>query len=157
VGSHYAGTETELRALNAYIKLARAADSVNARTTRHLAGAGLTASQFGVLEALHHLGPLAQSRLAAKHLMSRGNMTTVVENLEKRGLVRRERDARDRRGVTVRLLPAGEALLLQVLARHVAGIVADLSVLTPDEQDELGRLCRKLGKQDREPDGGTPR
>jgi MarR family 2-MHQ and catechol resistance regulon transcriptional repressor len=47
------------------------------------------------------------------------------------------------------LTPAGQRLVKQVLPRHVANIVAQLSVLTAAEQDELGRLCRKLGLQER--------
>ncbi len=146
MGTHYSGTEEEVRALNAYIKLMRAANSVSARATRHLAKAGITPSQFGVLEALYHLGSLLPSQLAQKHLMSRGNITTVLDNLEKRGLVRRERDNRDRRVIFVHLTDEGRALLQEILPAHVAAIVAQMKSLTPGEQEEIGRLCRRLGK-----------
>lgn len=149
MGTHYDGTEEEVRALNAYIKLMRAAESVSARATQHLAKAGTTPSQFGVLEALYHLGPLLPSQLARKHLMSRGNITTVVDNLEKRGLVRRERDSQDRRVIFVHLTDEGRALLQEILPAHVAAIVAQMNGLTPGEQEEIGRLCRRLGKPER--------
>ena len=58
MSTHCRGSKKEIRALDAYIKLMRAAESVTDRTSRHLAAAGLTISQFGVLEALLHLGPL---------------------------------------------------------------------------------------------------
>ena len=75
---------------------------------RPLAEAGLTESQFGVLEALLHLGPLHQRELAEKILRTNGNVTLVVDHLEKRGLVRRERGSADRRYIKVHLTDAGE-------------------------------------------------
>lgn len=146
--THYRGTATETRALNAFIKLMRAADSVGRRLLGQLEMAGLTEGQFGVLEALLHLGPLNQKELGAKLLRSGGNMTMVIDNLEKRGLVRRERDTEDRRVVIVHLTDAGRRAISKVFPKHVDRIVAELSVLSASEQDELGRLCKKLGKRD---------
>ena len=78
-------------------------------------------------------------------------MTTVVDNLERRGLVRRERNLRDRRVVTVSLTDTGRQLISEVLPQHIQAIVEEMSVLTPEEQETLSRLCRKLGKQERQP------
>jgi MarR family 2-MHQ and catechol resistance regulon transcriptional repressor len=149
MGTHYRGTKDEVRALNAFIKLVRAADSVGARLKDSPAEAGLTDGQFGALEALYHLGPLHQRELGAKLLRSGGNVTMVVDNLEKCGLVRRERGVEDRRFVTVHLTDAGRRLIARLFPRHAARVTAEMSVLTPAEQDELGRLCRKLGKGER--------
>jgi MarR family 2-MHQ and catechol resistance regulon transcriptional repressor len=145
--TQYAGTLDAKRALNAYIALMRASDSVSARVHRHLAAAGLSISQFGVLEILHHLGPLSPRDLCSKLLRSSGNVTLILDNLEKRDLIRRERDQRDRRMVTIHLTEAGQALIAEVFPRQVDAIQTDLSVLNPAEQDELRRLCRKLGLQ----------
>jgi MarR family transcriptional regulator, 2-MHQ and catechol-resistance regulon repressor len=106
---------------------------------------GLTESQLGVLEALHHLGPLTQSQLCRRILRSGSNVTTVVDNLERNGLVRRERDPDDRRVQVVHLTPQGAALIERALPGHVERIAEALAALTADEQRELGRLCRKLG------------
>ncbi len=143
--THYQGKPDEIRALNAFIKLARAAGSVLARTGRPLAATGLTASQFGVLETLLHLGPLHQCDLARKHLQSGGNITMIVDNLERAGFVRRERLAADRRYVRVLLTEAGRARIEEIFPAQVRHIQAAMSVLSPAEQEELGRLCRKLG------------
>jgi MarR family transcriptional regulator, 2-MHQ and catechol-resistance regulon repressor len=143
----YRGTAEQERALNAYIKLQRAAETVLARTTAHLSDYGLTVSQFGVLEALHHLGTLSQRDLAEKLLKSTGNISIVLRHLQQRGLVARERDPVDNRYMQVCITPAGEALLGGMFLGHVDGIVAEMSALTPSEQDELGRLCRKLGRR----------
>ncbi|HZY88019.1 MAG TPA: MarR family transcriptional regulator [Gemmataceae bacterium] len=149
MATRYRGTTAEVRALNAYLKLLRAAGSTSARLNGLLADAGVTESQFAVLDALYHLGAMHQCQLAEKLQRTGGNITLVVDNLEKRGLVRRQREAEDRRFITVHLTPAGQRLVTQVLPRHVANIVAQLAVLTAAEQDELGRLCRKLGLQQR--------
>jgi len=106
---------------------------------------GLTVSQFGALEALLHLGPMSQRDLGTKLLKSSGNITMVVDNLEKRDLVERRREGNDRRVVTVHLTPKGRQLIVEVFPRHATLISDELEILTPEEQETLGRLCRKLG------------
>jgi MarR family transcriptional regulator, 2-MHQ and catechol-resistance regulon repressor len=133
------------RALNTYTKLMRAAESVTSRVGRSMLAADLTISQFGVLEALLHKGPLCQRDIAAKILKSTGNITMVIDNLERRGLVRRERDSQDRRYLTVYLTDAGTALVTRVFAGVESAIVTELAVLSKDEQGLLGALCKKLG------------
>ena len=147
--THYKGSEKERRALDVFIKLFRAADSVSGRTDSPIIAAGLTPSQFGVLETLYHLGPLMVSQLADKHLKSRNNFTVVVDNLEKQGLVRRERSDKDRRAVWVHLTEAGQERIGQVIPDHVRAVVQDMEVLTAEEQEQLGTLLRRLGRQEK--------
>ena len=149
MGTHYDGSKRERRALDAYIKLRRAAESLSTRLSAVFSKAGLTESQFGVLEALHHLGPLCQAELAKKILRSGGNMTMVIDKLEKRELVRRERDTHDRRFTTIHLTGEGAKLIASILPEHVALIVEELSTLSANEQDELGRLCKLAGLGER--------
>lgn len=144
--THYAGSQTERLALDTLIKLMRASGTVSARLLAPLQKEhGITESQLGVLEALLHLGPMTQSRLCGKLLKSGSNLTTVLDNLERDGLVRRERDAADRRVQVVHLTDKGTSLITEVLPVHVQRVEDALSVLTEEEQRELGRLCRKLG------------
>jgi MarR family 2-MHQ and catechol resistance regulon transcriptional repressor len=144
--THYRGTREEVLALNTFIKLTRAAESLLARLHRCGTQGDLTPSQFGVLESLYHLGPMSHSEIATKLLKSSGNITLIIDNLERQGLVQRERDADDRRLVTVSLTAQGRDLIGSVLPGHVAAIVREMSALTADEQATLGHLCRKLGK-----------
>jgi MarR family 2-MHQ and catechol resistance regulon transcriptional repressor len=146
--THYDGTQEEKRALDAYIKLQRAAETVVTRTTTHLTTYDLTTSQFGVLEALYHLGTLSQRDLAQKLLKSTGNISTVLKNLEKRGLIARERNPDDTRYMEVCISEAGKTLLAGFFTQHVRGIVEEMRILSPEEQTELARLCRKLGLRD---------
>ena len=147
MGRRYGGTEDEARALDAYIKLMRAADSVTTRIHRHLSAVNLTISQFGVLEAIFHLGSLSQRDLAEKLLKSGGNMTMVIDNLEKRQLVKRERSVEDRRFVSVCLTEEGRQLISDIFPHHVEAVVEEMKILTASEQEELGHFCLRLGKK----------
>lgn len=145
MGTHFDGTAEEMLALDCYIKLFRAADSVGQQINAHLRDYDLTTSQFGTLEAIYHLGPRQSGELGQKILKSSGNMTMVIDHLEKRGLVARQRRDDDRRCVDVHLTPAGQELMIAILPDHVAGVVQTLSPLTAEEQQQLAALCRKLG------------
>jgi MarR family 2-MHQ and catechol resistance regulon transcriptional repressor len=145
--NRHKGSKREQRALDTYVKLRRASESLSGRLAAVFAAAGLTESQFGALEALYHLGPLCQKDLAHKILRTGGNLTLVIDNLEKRGLVRRERDPDDRRYSTVSLTTEGESLISAIFPEHAALVTEELHILTPAEQDELARLCRKIGLQ----------
>jgi MarR family 2-MHQ and catechol resistance regulon transcriptional repressor len=147
----YAGTSQERLALHTYMGLVRAASGLGARLNRSLSAAGLTESQFGVLEALLHLGPLPQRGLAGKILRTHGNVTLVIDHLERRGLVQRQRAAADRRCIRVHLTEEGEALVRRLVPAHAARLAAEMSVLREDEQQELSRLCQCLLRPAAEP------
>ena len=144
--THYTGSRTEKRTLNTFIKLTRCTNSLFARLSERNTFGDLTPSQFGVLEILYHLGPLTLGDISAKALKSGSNMTTVVDNLERDGLVRRERDTQDRRVIYVHLTEAGVSKLEAVLPGHVAALVEEFQVLSASEQELLGELCKKLGR-----------
>lgn len=139
-------TRNSALALDAFVKLRRAVNSLGARLNPELQhSGGLTESQFGVLEALWHLGPMPQARLCEKLLVSGSNLTTVIDNLERRELVRRDPNPDDRRAHLVRLSARGEALIARVFPGHAERIRECFAALTPAEQKDIGRLSRKLG------------
>jgi MarR family 2-MHQ and catechol resistance regulon transcriptional repressor len=133
------------RALNAYVKLARAANTAMAYARVGLEDADLTLSQFAVLEALYHLGPLNLGDLARRILTSSGNLTLVIDNLEKRGLAKRRQQGNDKRFIMASITPAGRKLIARIFPQHSRRIVEIMARLTSAEQEQLGRLCRKLG------------
>ena len=141
----------ELLALGTFVKLMRASGSVSARVHRPLAHERLSESQFGVLEALYHLGPLYQKDLAEKILKSSGNITMVVDNLQKQGAVERRRDQQDRRLVSVHLTDAGREMMERLFPLMAGSILREMSALSRDELVTLARLCRKLGLSERAP------
>lgn len=135
-------------ALNTFIKLTRATGSLAQRLSQRSTYGSLTPTQFGVLETLYHLGPLCQTEISHKLLLSTANITLVIDNLEKCGLVQRIRSSEDRRFITVSLTRQGEELISELFPQHAAAIADEMSVLSPEEQDLLGKLCRKLGKKE---------
>lgn len=143
--TRYRGSEKEVRALNALITLVRAAEAVTVAMHRGLGRKKLTSSQFGALEALFHLGPMCQGELAEKLLRSGASITSVVEGLEQRGLVVRQRTEEDKRFVRVALTSKGRALIGDIFPAHAQTVGRLFGVLTADEQEQLRRLCRKLG------------
>ena len=143
----HANITTDQRdALRLYVKLMRATGTVTVRLHRHLNDDRLTPSQFGVLEALYHLGPMCQQELGRKILKTGGNMTMVIDNLEKRGLVVRKRSVDDRRYLLIELTPVGQQLIARVFQRHARIARKVFAVLDPPEIEQLGNLLKKLGK-----------
>lgn len=145
MATHYRGSKDRVRALDAYVKLMRAADTVSGRIDRELRKRGLTESQFGILEMLHHVGPLRQCDIGTKLLISRANVTLVVDWLAAKGWVRRDRNETDRRSNVVQLTPEGRRRIEALFPDHAARIAALFSPLDAAEQEELARLCKKLG------------
>ncbi|MGB8541850.1 MAG: MarR family transcriptional regulator [Candidatus Acidiferrales bacterium] len=144
--THFKGDSGTKRALNAFINLARASNSVLTRLSTDLERHGITTSQFGILETLLHLGPMCQRALGEKLLRSGGNITMVLDNLEKHGLVQRVRQKEDRRMIVIHLTAKGRKLISQVFPQHAKEIAREMNRLTANEQEELRRLCRKLGR-----------
>jgi len=145
MGTHYNGSKKEMRALDSYIKLMRAADTINSVFNLSLSKFGLTESQFNVLDALYHLGPLSQKELAYKLLKSGGNITMVIDNLEKDAYVERRRGKEDRRIFFVHLTKNGGKKLKEILSVQVNFITNEMNRLSKTDQIELQRLCKKIG------------
>lgn len=144
--THFDGPACQVLALDTMIKLTRATNTLMARLARRNTHPDLTESQFGTLESLYHLGPMSQTEICSKLLKSSGNTTLVVDNLEKHGLVQRRRDEQDRRVVVVELTEEGRTLIASLFPEHAVAVCEELAVLSPEEQHQLGELCRKLGK-----------
>ncbi len=145
--THYKGDSKSVLALDTFIKFTRAANAFESRLYQSTILEDLSPSQFGVLETLYHLGPLCQGEISAKLLKSTGNVTLVLDNLEKRNLVKRVRDLQDRRMVKIFLTPEGDVLIQRIFPKMVEAITRELSILSAEEQAQLGTLCRKLGRK----------
>jgi len=145
MGSHFKGTREEVRALDSYIKLVRATDSLNSKINSFLSESGLSESQFHVLDALFHLGDLSQKDLAKKLLKSGGNITMVVDNLEDRKFVKRERSKKDRRLIYVHLTGKGEKKIKNTLPGIVDMLTKEMKRISADEQTVLQKICKKIG------------
>ena len=132
-------------ALGMWVKLARAASTFGKLTAENISSFGLTEPQFGAFECLGHLGPLTLGELSKKMLVSGGNTTCIIDNLEKLGLAERVPSTEDRRVVVAQLTPKGSKLFEKVFVRHAEFVTRLAAVLTRDEQETLSQILRKLG------------
>jgi MarR family transcriptional regulator, 2-MHQ and catechol-resistance regulon repressor len=132
-------------ALSLWVKLARATASFGKLSTENIRLFGLTEPQFAALECLGHLGPLKLGDLSRKMLVSSGNITCVIDNLEKNGLVNRSRSREDKRATYVHLTPGGKTKFDEIFIRHAEFIKHAASVLSEKEQSTLATLLKKLG------------
>jgi MarR family 2-MHQ and catechol resistance regulon transcriptional repressor len=131
-------------ALRAWIALARAHNAVSAVASADVARHGLTGAEFGVLEVLHHRGPLLLSEVQRRILVSSGGITYLVDRLEKRGLVERRECSEDRRARYAALTAEGEALVAAIFPEHAEAIRQAFAALSPDDTRQLTRLLRAL-------------
>ena len=100
--------EIETTNLKLVIGLYRSHTNLNRQTQRVLTEYKLTVAQFGVLEALYHLGDLKINDIIEKTLSTSGNITVVIKNLEKDQMIERYRDTGDSRVCMIRLTKNGE-------------------------------------------------
>ena len=142
----YKGKPAEVRALNTFIRLMRGSESMSQHMKKCTATYGLTSSQFAILEALHHLRPPSQADLGRKISRSQADISTILDNLERKTFIDRNRGVVDRRTVTVTLSDTGKKLIKQSFPDHLNKLVRAFKVLKAWEQEELGRICKKLGQ-----------
>ncbi len=138
-------SEEQEISLRLWITLARCYGTFARAVSVRIAEYGLTTPQFGVLEALHHLGPLTLGDLAQKLLVTGGNITYVMDRLEEQELVVRDRWGEDRRIIWGRLTPKGRELMQEIFGEHVEFVHSLVQPLELEERKELRNLLRKLG------------
>ncbi len=139
-------SKKEEQALRLWIALGRCYVSFSRAVACKVAEYDLTAPQFGVLEALYHLGPLSLGELAEKLLVTGGNVTYVMDRLEAQGMVVRERSGDDRRVVRAHLTTKGHQTIQGVFPRHARFVEGLVDCLDPEEKETLRALLKKLGK-----------
>jgi MarR family 2-MHQ and catechol resistance regulon transcriptional repressor len=146
MATSHGGPEKERIALDSFVKLSRGLDTLASWIARENPfPRRLSTGKFGVLEALLHCGPMCQKEIGRKVLRSKGNTTTVVDHLEREGLVTRGGVKSDRRKRLVSLTPEGRRLISEYFPSHARAVTRAMGTLSRDEQLALGRLCRKLG------------
>ena len=123
----------------------KASRALEARALASIAESGLGTTDFGILEALLHKGPLPVNVLGRKLLLTSGSITSAVDRLVRRGLVVRRADATDRRVRLVELTAAGRRVITPAFARHAADLDDAVAVLGREERRTLVALLRKLG------------
>jgi MarR family 2-MHQ and catechol resistance regulon transcriptional repressor len=135
-----------LSGVQVWLVLWKATRAVERRAVRSIEALGLCASDFGVLEALLHKGPLPVNALGRKVLLTSGSITAAVDRLERRRLVERRSAPQDRRSRVVHLTAAGSRLIRKAFPAHAADMERAAAVLSPRERAALVALLKKLGR-----------
>lgn len=133
--------------LKIIISLSRSRNFLNKRENIVFKKFGLTTSQFGVLELLYHKGICRIKTIIEKTLSTGGNITVVIDNLEKCGFISRLPDPDDRRASLIAITEKGTELIRDAFTEHLQNLNQLLNVLNDDEKKELIRLHKKIGKQ----------
>lgn len=131
-----------------WLVLWKAFRAMEGQAERSIAGLGLCQSDFGVLEALLHKGPLPVKALGEKVLLTSGSMTAAIDRLERRDWVVRGNDPDDRRSRIVRLTPKGRKTIQALFRNHEHDMERAAARLSHNERAELMVLLRKLGKEE---------
>lgn len=137
-------TELSLKAL---IALSRAEQSVHQKEYVTIKKGGLTVSQFAVLEFLYHKGDHKICDIIDKILATSGNITVVIKNLERDGLVKKINDPEDKRSVFISITEKGKNIIESIFPDHIENINNIFSVLSEEEKNMLIQIGKKLTKK----------
>ena len=135
--------------IHLWLILWKAFDAVRKHAERHIQSLGLGLSDFGLLEALLHKGPLPVNAVGSQIRLTSGSITAAVDRLERKGLVERRNDPGDRRARVVHLTESGRQLISCAFADHEAAMERATSGLSAEERAECEQLLKKLGLQAR--------
>jgi MarR family 2-MHQ and catechol resistance regulon transcriptional repressor len=134
--------------VHVFLVLWKAASVVQSYAQESISELAMCSSDFAVLEALLHKGPLPINEIGKKILLTSGSITVAVDRLEKRGLVERRAHGTDRRARIVHLTKEGRRLITRAYAQHAADLERLVSAsLTTVERATLIRLLKKIGYQ----------
>ena len=110
---------------------------------------GISDTDFRVLEALLHKGPLPVNTIGPKVHLTPGSISVAVDRLLEKGLVSRAESADDRRVRIVALTKAGKELIVPIFRKHSAEIGKVFADASPKELRVLEGVLRKTGKRAR--------
>lgn len=130
-----------------WLVLMKAFHAMSSYAAQSISESGLGDSDFRVLEALLHKGPLAVNALGPKVFLTPGSISVAVDRLYKQGLVTRTESAKDRRIRTVALTAKGRRLIEKVFADHAAAMNALAEDLSAKERRRLAEGLKTLGQR----------
>ena len=132
--------------VHVFLVLWKAASAVQAYAEKSISESEMCGSDFAVLEALLHKGPLPVNEIGKKVLLTSGSITVAVDRLEAKALVERRAHGTDRRARIVHLTKEGRRLITRVYADHAADMEGLASAsLTRAERKALIHLLKKIG------------
>lgn len=134
------------------VALRRITRAIDIRSKKLSRVSGLTAPQLLVMQAIRKEGAAKPSSIAGEVLLSQATVTTIIDRLEKSGLVARERSTTDRRVVMVSLTEEGREKLLKAPELLQSGFIRELDKLEDWERSlivaSLQRVASMMDAED---------
>lgn len=124
-------------------KANKAVEEVDRRSICHT---GLSITDFMILEALLHKGPLPINAIGKKILLTSGSMTAAANRLMERGLIEKIQDPADGRRFYLHLSKKGLKLISRAYRKHSNSLTELFGCLDQNERHELVRLLKKVGR-----------
>jgi MarR family 2-MHQ and catechol resistance regulon transcriptional repressor len=132
--------------VHVWLILMKAYGAIEAVAARSIADSNLGPSDFQILEILLHKGALPVNTIGRKIMLTSGSISTAVDRLEKRKLVRRDPSVDDARVIYVSLTGTGHALIQRIFSRHAQRMEDVFGPLSDEERLLLEELLKKVGK-----------
>jgi MarR family 2-MHQ and catechol resistance regulon transcriptional repressor len=129
-----------------WLVLGKAFRALRRHAERSLEGIDMCLSDFAILELLLNRGPQPVNTIGQRIELTSGSVTTAVDRLEERGLVRRGHDPTDRRARVVSLTPEGKKCIGKIFGRHKEAMDRAAEGLSKPEREALIELIKKLGR-----------
>ena len=130
--------------LSTLVVFTRAEHAIHKKEYQTIKESGLTPAQFGVLEVLYNKGDLKINELIEKILTTSGNITVVIKNLEKEGLIQKSADPKDKRSCIISLTDKGKQYIETILPKHIDNIRSIFEVLSNEEKRVLKDILKKF-------------
>ena len=130
--------------LSTLIVFTRAEHTIHRIEYKTIKQSGLTIAQFAVLEALYNKGDLRICEIIDRILTISGNITVVIKNLEKEGLIKKKPDPNDKRSCIVSLTEEGKKIIEDILPDHIKNIKGIFDILTDEEKNTLKIILKKF-------------
>ncbi|WP_338753790.1 MarR family transcriptional regulator [Bacillus sp. FJAT-52991] len=137
--------EKSKQSLKLFIVLSRATKVINEQVNEYIYESGLNPTEFAVLELLYHKGPQPLQQIGNKILMASGSITYVVDKLEKKNLLVRKANEKDRRVIHAEITDQGRVFIDEIFPQHEENIHQLMDVLSEEEKETVITLIRKLG------------
>lgn len=134
------------KSMQTWIQIVRAFHKIRAKELKYISECGLSMNQFEVLEVLYHRGDLQVGAITKLIMSTPGNVTVVVRNLVRDGLVETVPSPEDNRVRMVKITPAGKALIGGMFPTHAQHLKECFAVINDEEMVVLYDLLRKLHK-----------
>lgn len=132
--------------LSTWVEIMKSFNKIRSLELEFIEANSLTIGQFGVLELLYHRGAQSVGAATKLAMTTPGNMTVIVKNLSKRGLIVAQKSDDDKRSATLCLTNEGSNLIASMFPEHSRRINSFLSGLTAEEKEVVRALLRKLNK-----------